>query len=334
MYFIAEIGVNHNGCVNLAKEMIDAAKKSGADCVKFQSFDAKKLARKTTPKVEYQKNEENNKETHFEMLSRLQFSKEQIIEVYKYCKEIDIDFISTPYDVDSAKSLHKLGCKVFKTASADIVDFQLHNYLSSSADKVIISLGMANLGEIEDVLSLYAKSTTEIILLHCISNYPCSDESVNINNIITLKSAFHHEVGFSDHTIGNVASVMSICYGANLIEKHFTLDKNLSGPDHAASSTPEEFYSLVNECTRAKKMLGSSIKRIQKEEISMRDVSRKSIYAAEDISLGSIIEIKHLSAIRPGNGLSPMLIPKIVGTKAKSIIKKGDLLKFGDFGED
>lgn len=333
MYFIAEIGVNHNGNIDLAKKMIDAAKSSGADCVKFQSFDADKLAKKTTPKVEYQKNEKDEAETHHEMLSRLQLSQDQIEEVYSYCKQINIDFISTPYDVASAKSLRKLGCNVFKTASADIIDFQLHSYLSTSADKVIISLGMATLGEIEEVLSLYSGTNVEITLLHCISNYPCSDESVNIRIINTLKTAFNCDVGFSDHTIGNIASVMSICFGANLIEKHFTLDKMLPGPDHAASSTPEEFLSLVTECKRAKKILGSSTKKIQDEELSMRNVSRKSIYAIEDIPVGKTIEAKHLGAIRPGGGLSPMLIPAIVGTQAKSVIKKGDFIKYGDFFE-
>jgi len=273
MYFVAEIGVNHNGSVALAKEMIDAAKNCGADCVKFQSFEASKLAKQDTPKVEYQKNRADRGESHLEMLSRLQLGESEMSEIYSYCKQQQIDFISTPYDVDSAKSLFDMGCRVFKTASADIVDLRLHRYLADNAKTVVISVGMATLGEIEDVLSVYQKSSAELILLHCISNYPCSDDSVNMNVMRTLQSAFGKHVGFSDHTVGSVAAVLSVSFGAGFIEKHFTLDKNLPGPDHAASSTPSEFRNLVDSCIRANTMLGGSKKLIQSEELGMRSVS-------------------------------------------------------------
>lgn len=333
MYFVAEIGVNHNGSVALAKKLIDAAKNSGADCVKFQSFKASKLAKQDTPKVEYQKNGVDKGESHLEMLSRLQLDESEMSEIYSYCKQQHIDFISTPYDVDSAKSLFDMGCRVFKTASADIVDLRLHRYLADNAETVVISVGMATLGEIESVLSLYQKSSAELILLHCISNYPCSDDSVNMKVMKTLQTAFGKQVGFSDHTVGSVAAVLAVSFGAGFIEKHFTLDKDLPGPDHAASSTPSEFFNLVKNCIRAKTMLGGSEKLIQSEELAMRSVSRKSVYATKSITKGEIITSDQLDAIRPGGGLSPMLLPAIEGTRALIDINKGDFIKFGDFGE-
>lgn len=333
MYFVAEIGVNHNGSVKLAKDMVDAAKNSGADCVKFQSFEASKLAKQDTPKVAYQKNSADSGESHLEMLSRLQLNESEMSEIYSYCKLKDIDFISTPYDVQSAKNLFDMGCRIFKTASADIIDLHLHRYLSINAKKVVISVGMATLGEIEDVLKVYQKSPAELILLHCVSNYPCSDDSVNMKVIRTLQSAFGKDVGFSDHTIGSIAAVLAVSFGAGFIEKHFTLDKDLPGPDHMASSTPLEFRNLVENCTRAKTMLGRSEKLVQSEELEMRSVSRKSIYASKNISKGETITSDKLGAIRPGFGLSPMFISAIEGCKALNDINKGDFLKFGDFGE-
>ena len=331
MYFIAEIGVNHNGSFDIAKKMIDAAQNSGANCVKFQSFDAAKLARVDTPKVDYQKHEGDASETHFQMLSRLQFNRGDMEKVYGYCTSVGIDFISTPYDVPSAQSLYEMGCRVFKTASADIVDFQLHTYLSKWARKVLISLGMATLGEIEEVLRIYEESNVEIVLLHCISNYPCSDKSVNMDVIKTIKSAFDLEVGFSDHTLGSIAGVMSVCFGSRIIEKHFTLSKDLVGPDHAASSTPAEFRDLVVACLRAKDMMGTSSKSLQSEEVSMRYVSRKSIYALSTIMKDSLITSRDLGAIRPGIGLSPMLMPVIIGSRASKTIHKDQFISYGDF---
>ena len=333
MYFVAEIGVNHNGSVALAKEMVDAAKNCGADCVKFQSFEATKLAKQDTPKVAYQKNKTNSGESHLEMLSRLQLDESEMAEIYGYCKRQKIDFISTPYDVPSAKSLFDMGCRVFKTASADIVDLRLHCYLANNAERVVISVGMATLGEIEDVLSVYQKSSAELILLHCISNYPCSDDSVNMNVVKTLQSAFGKHVGFSDHTVGSVAAVLAVSFGADFIEKHFTLDKDLPGPDHAASSTPSEFRYLVESCLRAKTMLGGSVKSVQSEELSMRSVSRKSVYAITTIKKGETITSDQLGAIRPGVGLSPMLLPVIEGCRALIDINKGDFLRVGDYAE-
>ncbi len=333
MYFVAEIGVNHNGNIELAKEMIDAAKNCGADCVKFQSFKANKLAMHDTPKVEYQKCNNDDNESHFEMLSRLEITNYDMVEIYNYCIKKNIDFISTPYDVESAKDLFELGCRTFKTASADIIDYKLHKYLATISHHTIISVGMASLGEIESVLSIYKNSSSKITLLHCVSNYPCSDNSVNMKVIDTLKSSFGVNVGFSDHTIGSVAAILSISFGATFIEKHFTLDKTLPGPDHSASSTPSEFKELVTSCKRAQVMLGDSIKSIQKEEISMREISRKSIYASENINKGDLITSQKLDVIRPGGGLSPMLIPTIDGSIALRNITKGELLRYGDFGD-
>ncbi|MDB9340923.1 N-acetylneuraminate synthase family protein [Nodularia spumigena CS-589/07] len=251
-YLIAEIGVNHNGDVDLAKQMIDAAKKAGADAVKFQTFSADSLVSLETPKVNYQKNTTSPDETHYDMIRRLELDHQAHYELFNYCTEKSIDFLSTPYDVDSAQFLLKLGVKLFKTASADIVDLPLQRYIASTGNPTIVATGMAGLGEIEQVVDLYEEvGNPNLVLLHCVSNYPCSDQSLNLRAMNTLAQAFSLPVGFSDHSEGFLAAVIAVSMGAKVIEKHFTLDKAMSGPDHRASSTPEEFAQLVQNVRRA-----------------------------------------------------------------------------------
>ena len=259
---IAEIGVNHNGDMILAKEMIDAAKESGADVVKFQTFKADKLVAQGTPKVKYQENTTSPEETHYEMIKKLELSLENHFVVKEYCDQLGVEFLSTPYDSDSARFLNdELEVRLFKTASADLIDHPLHEYIASTRKPSIVSVGMATLEEIEQNLSVYKRYEHEdLILLHCVSNYPCSDTSLNLRVLNTLKKHYDFPVGFSDHSIGNEAAILSIAFGAKVIEKHFTLDKSLPGPDHLASSTPKEFKQLVKSVRRAEKMLGSSVK--------------------------------------------------------------------------
>ena len=331
MYVIAEIGVNHNGDVELAKKMIDSAKETGANAVKFQTFSAKKLALKSTPKTKYQKKLDIKTDSHYQMLKRLELSKKSTIELFNYSKRKKIDFISTPYDVGSAKLLSSIGCQVFKTAAADLVDVFLHEYLAKVAKKVIISVGMSTLGEIEDCLKIYEKSNTKIVLLHCVSNYPCSDESLNLKVIQTLKLAFGCDVGLSDHSEGYLAGVLSSALGATYLEKHFTLDKNLEGPDHMASSTPEEFSDLIKNIKRSKKQLGKSMKKVQPEEVDMLKISRKSIYSSKGIKKGTVIKKSHIKFSRPGGGISPQFVYEIIGKKAARNISEDTQIKIGDF---
>jgi len=331
---IAEIGVNHNGDMILAKEMIDAAKESGADAVKFQTFKAETLVSKGTPKVKYQESTTSPQESHFEMIKSLELSRDNHFLLFDYCLNKEIKFLSTPYDIESAKFLNEtLGLEIFKTASADLIDLPLHQYIAETGKPSIVSVGMSCLGEIEENLNIYnAYKHRNIILLHCVSNYPCAHENLNLRVLKTLKQAFDLPVGYSDHSIGTEAAVLSIGLGAKVIEKHFTLDKNLSGPDHLASSTPVEFKSLANSVRNSEKMLGSSIKALQQEEKQMAEVSRKSIVMKEAAKAGTILSSENLCTKRPGTGLSPKLLKQIYGLKLSVDKEFDDILKLSDFG--
>lgn len=332
-FLIAEIGVNHNGDMQLAKKMIDEAKLAGADAVKFQTFVAERLVSNGTPKVKYQESTTDKNESHFDMIKKLELARDDHFLLNEYCRQKDIGFISTPYDVESARFLHEeVGVEIFKTASADIVDLPLHTYLSKTGKQVIISVGMATLGEIEEVLSIYDKAENQAVtLLHCVANYPCDDQSINMKVINTLRSAFSKPIGYSDHSVGSEAAVLSIAFGATIIEKHFTLDKNLPGPDHKASSTPLEFSELSRAVRRAEKMLGSPIKKCQDEERQMSEVSRKSIVAQKNLSTGDVITHGTLTLKRPGTGLHSRQLPDLMGKILLKPIKAGDQIKLGDF---
>jgi len=330
-YLIAEIGVNHNGDMDLCHKLIDAAAKSGADAVKFQTFKAETLAIKDTPKVNYQYQTTLETESHYEMLRKLELKLEDHETIKRYCEHVGVDFISTPYDINSAVFLDNLGVKMFKTASADIVDYPLHNYIAQTGKPSIISTGMASLGEVEKVIDIYIKYRNDnFILLHAVSNYPCTDDSLNLCVMKTMGDAFRASVGYSDHSKGKEAAIISLAYGAKVIEKHFTLDKTMVGPDHSASSTPSEFASLVHSLRRAEKMFGSPIKRCQQEEYQMSQVSRKSIVAACDIQQGEIISPDDLTMKRPGTGLNSYFIKDLISKKARRTLKKDDQIKWSD----
>ena len=331
VYIIAEIGVNHNGNINIAKALIDKAKEIGADAVKFQSYKSQKLANVETPKVKYQKlNSLDPDETHLEMLQKYELSKKNHIDLKNYCDKKNIDFLSTPYDVESAKLLNRLNVKMFKVASADLVDFQLHKYLSSTLKPVIISTGMSSLEEIQQALKIYDLQKSSIILLHCVSNYPCSIKSLNLNSIELLKNYFNLPVGFSDHSSDNMAASIAVALSSKVFEKHLTLDKNMEGPDHMASSNPEEFHNLVKDIRKTEIILGRYSKSVQEEELEMRKISRKSLYLAKDVKYKQLIKEGDFDLKRPGAGISPLEMPNIVGKYYLREIKKGELLKKED----
>jgi N-acetylneuraminate synthase len=330
-YLIAEIGVNHNGDLNLAKKMIDGAVKSGADAVKFQTFKAKTLVTKQTPKVKYQEKTTSINESHYEMVQKLELSESQHYELKKYCEDCDIDFISTPYDIQSVNFLESLGVEQYKIASADLVDLELLKAVASTKKPVILSLGMASLGEIEDALSIFSNyDKGDLLLLHCVSNYPCSDKSLNLRVIQKLRKAFDYEVGFSDHSIGFQAAIISISLGVKVIEKHFTLDKTLDGPDHIASSTPTEFLDLKNAVRRTELMLGKGNKECQPEELEMSKVSRKSIVTKHSMKKGELVQNKDLVMMRPGTGLRAIFLKDIIGMKLRKDLPKHTLLNWTD----
>lgn len=330
---IAEIGVNHNGDMDLAKKMISEAKLSGANAVKFQTFTAKKLASNKTPKVDYQKKLTSKRESHFEMLQRFELSKSDHFLLSDFCKKLKILFLSTPYDVESARFLHEeIDVRMFKIASADLVDLPLHEYIASTHKPAIISVGMGSMEEIKDVLNIYKKyNSNDLVLLHCVSNYPCSSSSINMEVMSTLSKSFDYPVGYSDHSVGHEASILSVAYKAKVIEKHFTIDKNFDGPDHMASATPSELTNLFKSIREAEDILGSSIKRIQKEEHQMSLVSRKSMHFSRDMSPGDSLIEQDVMLIRPGNGLYISHLPQIVGKKVCKFVKKGSIINLSDF---
>ena len=331
---IAEIGVNHNGDLGLAREMISAAKESGADAVKFQTFSAERLAAFDTPKVRYQESTTASSETHFEMLKKLELSRDDHHEVARYCKDSDIKFLSTPYDVESADFLLSMEVEMFKTASADIVDLPLQRFLASTGKPVIVATGMAVLGEVEHVMQIFEdESNPNVILLHCVSNYPCSDHSLNLRAMNTLGCAFQVPVGFSDHSEGFLAAALSVALGARVIEKHFTLDKKLEGPDHRASSTPSEFADLVRKVRKTEEMLGSPRKSCRSEERQMASVSRKSIVLSRDGSKGEVMALSDLALRRPGTGIKPQHLDSLVGKALGQSLPAGTALKWTDLKE-
>ena len=331
-YFIAEIGVNHNGSLSIAKKMVLSAKKSGADAVKFQTFKAETLVTPKTPKVHYQKKATGLKSSHFDMIKSLELSKEDHIHLKNFCKKKSIDFISTPYDVESAIFLNKLGCNIFKTSSADIVDLELHACLAKTKKTVIISTGMSTIEEIKKCIEIYKKhSNKNYILLHCVSNYPCSLKSLNLKAISLMQKKFKCHVGFSDHSIGHDAAKISVSLGARIIEKHFTINKKLLGPDQKTSALPYEFKNMIFEIRKTELILGKEVKSCQKEELEMSKISRKSLTIKKNISKGEILKKNHLTLKRPGTGIFFSAIQKVLGKKAKKNMKIDHQIKFKEF---
>jgi N,N'-diacetyllegionaminate synthase len=331
-YFIAEIGVNHNGDIDLAKRMILAAKISKANAVKFQTFKAENLVSPQTPKALYQKRSTPAKQSHYEMIKSLELSEVMHYQIYKFCQKNRIDFISTPYGLNDAKFLNKIGCQVFKTASADLVDLEMHDYLAKKKKIVLISVGMATIEEIKECIKIYKKhQNNKFILLHCVSNYPCSHNSLNLKVITKLKSIFNCEVGFSDHSIGPEAAVLSYALGSKIIEKHFTINKKLKGPDQAASILPNEFLHMVNEVNKSKLILGTDQKKCQEEERLMSLVSRKCLTLKKDLPKNTILKKKDIQLKRPGTGLYYNKLKYILGKRLKKNLKKNYQPKIHDF---
>jgi N-acetylneuraminate synthase len=330
VFLIAEIGVNHNGSLDLAKEMVVAAKNSGADAVKFQTFKAERLAVQSTPKVSYQTSTTDAAESHLSMLKKLEFSEADHQSIFGFCQEIGIEFISTPYDIESVDFLETLGVARYKLASADIVDYPLQKRIAGTGKPLLLSTGMATLGEIERALECLNPLKDCTTLLHCVSNYPCSDESLNLRVISTLRQAFGLPVGYSDHSIGYEAATLSIAMGVKVIEKHFTTDKNLPGPDHAASSTPDEFSQLSTAVRRAAQMLGNPFKKCQPEESQMARVSRKSITLLRDVAAGSQLSESDLCMMRPGLGITPFELNEVIGKTTRHSLNAHHQLKWSD----
>ena len=330
---IAEIGVNHGGDPELACRMINAAAASGADAVKFQTFRADRLATERTPKVEYQNRTTEAGQSHREMLRALELSEDGHRQVFGHCRGVGIEFISTPYDPESVDLLEALGVERYKVASADLVDLFLLERLARTGKPILLSVGMATMGEVETALGVLEHHRCgPVTLLHCVSNYPCADESLNLSVIPTLRRAFGRDVGYSDHSRGPLAAAMAVALGATVIEKHFTLDRSADGPDHAASDTPEQFADLVHHVRRAETMLGVAVKRCQDEERQMARVSRKSLTLTRDVKTGERLTREHFRLMRPGTRLPAAVLDQVVGRTAGTDLDAGHQIDWGDVG--
>ena len=327
-FIIAEAGVNHNGSLSIAKQLVDAAADAGADAVKFQTFNADKLVCAGASKADYQVNNTGNDESQRDMLRKLQLTESEFAELKEYCDKRGIMFLSTPFDVDSLKFLLSIGITMVKVPSGEITNFPLLREIGKSGLKVILSTGMCELDEVARAVDTLRKyGTKEIIVLQCNTEYPTPFRDANIRAMLTLGETTGCEYGYSDHTMGNDVAIAAVALGASLIEKHFTLDKNMEGPDHIASIEPEELKSLVNSVRHIEEALGSGIKTVSDSERKNIAVARKSIVAKCHISKGDIFTEDNLTTKRPGTGVSPMLWRDIIGTAAGRDFDEDELIE-------
>tara|TARA_B100000795_G_scaffold270020_1_gene261934 strand:- start:6801 stop:7799 length:999 start_codon:yes stop_codon:yes gene_type:complete len=320
VFVIAEAGVNHNGSVDLAKKLIDVAVNAGADAVKFQTFKASSLVSKNAKKAQYQKENMNTvDDSQYSMLKKLELNSNAHIVLMDYCDSKDIMFLSTPFDLESVDLLNNLGLKIFKIPSGEITNLPYLRHIGLLNKKVILSTGMANLGEIEDALDILISSGTlkeNITVLHANTMYPTPLEDVNLKAMITIGSAFNVAYGYSDHSLGIEVPIGAVAMGANVIEKHFTLDANMEGPDHKASLEPHELKAMVVAIRNIELALGSSIKKPSPSEKPNMDIGRKSIISKCNIKKGEFFSEDNLTIKRPGSGISPMKWDEVIGTKS------------------
>jgi N,N'-diacetyllegionaminate synthase len=330
VYIIAEAGVNHNGDINIAEKMIDVASASGADAIKFQTFKAEHLASKNSTKAEYQKNTTDGSESQLEMLRKLELDKNAHEKLVKYCWRKKICFLSTPFDLYSIDLLVALGLQTLKIPSGEITNLPYLRKISGLKKKIILSTGMAIMEEIAAAINVLLAGGTlprDLSVLHCNTEYPTPFEDANLTAMQTIQKAFPEvSVGYSDHTPGFEASIAAVALGAEVIEKHFTLDKNMKGPDHKASLEPLELQKMISAIRNVEKALGDGVKKPSPSEMKNRSVARKSIVATMAIREGDLLTESNVTTKRPGTGISPMRWDEIVGTRAIKDYQPDDLI--------
>jgi N,N'-diacetyllegionaminate synthase len=329
VFIIAEAGVNHNGSIDLAKQLIDVAVDSDADAVKFQTFKAEKLVSKNAQKADYQKQTTDASESQFDMIKKLELDMETHKELIAYCQEKDIIFLSTPFDHESIDMLNNLGLKIFKIPSGEITNLPYLKHIGSLEKQVILSTGMSNLQEVQDALNILVDAGTpkeNITILHANTMYPTPMEDVNLNAMLTIQKEFGVAIGYSDHTLGIEVDIAAVTMGASCIEKHFTLDKAMDGPDHKASLEPEELKTMVVSIRNIEKALGSSEKKPSPSESVNIEIARKSIVAKQDIKKGDLLTDANIAVKRPGNGISPMKWDDVVNSIATKSYNTDDLI--------
>ena len=329
VFIIAEAGVNHNGSIDLAYKLIDVAVESGADAVKFQTFKAENVASKNATKAEYQKQTTDVSESQFNMLKKLELDLEAHKALIAYCKEKDIIFLSTPFDHESIDLLSDLGLQIFKIPSGEITNLPYLRHIGSLGKRVILSTGMSTLEEVGDALNVLTNAGTSkenITVLHANTMYPTPMEDVNLNAMLTIQKEFGIAVGYSDHTLGIEVDIAAVVLGASVIEKHFTLDKTMDGPDHEASLEPEELKVMVSSIRNIEKALGSSQKKPSPSESLNIKAVRKSIIANQNIKKGDLLTDKNIAVKRPGCGISPMKWEELIGTAASKDYNTDELI--------
>lgn len=328
VYIIAEAGVNHNGSLELAKALVDKAVEAGADAVKFQTFKTENIACKDADKAEYQKNTTNSDENQFEMLKRLELTPHMHEEIIQYCEKKGITFLSTPFDLDSIDYLNEIGISIMKIPSGEITNYPYLKKIGQTKKKVILSTGMSELEEVEAAIKVLRENgSNNITVLQCNTDYPTPYSDVNLNAMLTMKEKLNVPVGYSDHTMGIEIPIAAVAMGATVIEKHFTLDRNMEGPDHKASLEPEELQAMVQAIRNVELALGSGVKRPSKSEEKNISIVRKSIVAKKDISNGDLFTAQNLTTKRPGSGLSPMCWDEVIGQKAKKDFRRDELIE-------
>ena len=329
VFIVAEAGVNHNGSIDLAKKLIDVASATGVDAVKFQTFKAENLATKNAKKANYQKNTTDQKENQFSMLKKLEMSKEMHLELINYSKNKSIKFLSSPFDHDSIELLKDLGLEVFKIPSGEITNLPYLRHIGKLNKKIILSTGMSNMDEVKNALDILVDSGTKknnIIILHANTEYPTPMEDVNLRAMVTIGEELNVGFGYSDHTLGIEVDIAAVAMGASCIEKHFTLDCNMEGPDHKASLEPDQLREMVKAIRNIELALGNGIKKPSKSELPNIQIVRKSIIAKTKIKKGDILKENNLAVKRPGGGISPMKWDDVVGTKATKDYKEDELI--------
>lgn len=313
---IAEAGVNHNGSLEMAKQMADTAKLCGADFVKFQTTRVDSLVSRFAAMAEYQKQNTGTEESQMEMLKKITLSYDDFVELWKYCQNKDIGFLSTPFDIDSIHFLNDM-VPFWKVPSGEITNYPYLVEIAKTEKKVVLSTGMSNLQEIEAAVGVLKQfGTSDIVLLHCNTQYPTPYEDVNLRAMNTLKKHFGVEAGYSDHTNGIEVPIAAVAMGATIIEKHFTLDRRLPGPDHKASIEPGELTQMVTSIRNIEAAIGDGVKAVTNSERENIDVARKSIVAAVNIKKGEVFTSQNITTKRPGSGISPMMWNDVIGRKA------------------
>ena len=314
---VAEIGINHNGSVSLAKKMVKEAKKCGADVAKFQNSFPDQLFKLKTKA--------------YRVSQKFVLRTSDYAEIKKYCDKLKIEFLCTPFDIKSVDQLEELNVRRYKVSSPDLVDMPLHNKILLTQKPVILSTGMANISEIKKTVNYYKKNgMSEITLLHCVSNYPCSTKSLNLKSMLKLKKLFNLPIGYSDHSLGNDAAIMSVGFGARVIEKHFTIDKSLPGADHKISLSPKEFSNLIKAIREAEIRLGSEEKKCQPEEKKFIRFARKSITLNKSMKRGQKIKKNDIIMKRPGIGLNGQKINMVIGKKLRKNFSKDHQIRKQD----